>query len=81
MKKARRISVGVKFRCKLREASEQLFLSFIFVKFCILKIRKYGVVVEGQTMVLEFDGSSPGQDSYEKVINFFQIWLHFVLLN
>ncbi len=32
--------------------------------------RKYGVVVEGQTMVLEFDGSSPGHDSFEKVINF-----------
>jgi hypothetical protein len=43
--------------------------------------RKYGVVVEGQTIVLECDGSSPGQDSFEKVINFFQIWLHFVLLN
>jgi hypothetical protein len=33
MKKPRCISVGVKFRCKLREASEQLSLTIIFVKF------------------------------------------------
>ncbi len=53
-----------------REASEQLFLSFIFVKFYIINNRKYGVVVEGQTMDLEFEGSSPGHASFEKVINF-----------
>jgi hypothetical protein len=81
MKKPRCISVGVKFRCYLREASEQLFLSFIFVKFSLINSRKYGVVVEGQTMVLEFDGSSPGHDSFEKVINSCHIWLHFVFLN
>jgi hypothetical protein len=81
MKKPKCISVGVKFRCYLREASEQLFLSFIFVTFCVLNNRKYGVLVEGQTMFLEFDGSSPDHDSFEKVINIFHIWLHFVLLN
>ncbi len=32
-------------------------------------------------MVLEFDGLSPGHDSFEKVINLFHIWLHFVLLS
>jgi hypothetical protein len=41
----------------------------------------YGVVVEGQPTVLEFHGSNPGHDSFEKVINIFHIWLHFVLLN
>ena len=71
MKKPRCISVGVKFRCKLREASEQLFLSFIFVKFCLINNMKYGVAVEGQTMVLECDGSSHGHVSFDKVIIFF----------
>jgi hypothetical protein len=32
-------------------------------------------------MDIEFDGSRPGLDSFEKVIYFFHIWLHFVLLN
>ncbi len=41
------------------------------MKFCSLNNRKYGVVVEGQTNDTEFDGSSPGDDSFEKVIIFF----------
>ena len=48
----------------------------IIFKLYICKIlqinnRKYGVVVEGQTMDTEFDGLSPGHDSFEKIINFF----------
>ncbi len=51
---------------------KELFLSFIFVKFSFLNNSKYGVVVEGPTIVQELDGPSPGHDSFEKVINFFQ---------
>ena len=66
----------------LTERSKWTIIFELYIcKILLWNNRKYGVVVEGQTLILECNGSRPRHDSFEKVIKFFHIWLHFVLLN
>jgi hypothetical protein len=64
----------------LTERSKRTIIFELYIsKICQLNNIMYGVVVEGQAIVLEYDGSNPGHDSFEKVINFFSYLASFCL--